>query len=160
MDVESTSKCKITKHVWRIRTLVWKSLIFPSVFRSISFVSTQFSCLYNVQTNPFFGIYCLISLFVFSIAPFCHEQYGSAKYTGTPKNLVMSLCAANSGPVVCCNGLQAVLVWQQTWEDWIMFFNLSIFIIKLFCYISTMHWCDLFCYKEDVDSMFSHLPFW
>gem|GEM_PF-4392078 len=46
-----------------------------------------------------FGIYCLISLFVFSIAPFCHEQYGSAKYTGTPKNLVMSLCAANSGPL-------------------------------------------------------------
>ena len=44
---------------------------------------------------------------MFSIAPFCHEQYGSAKYTGTPKNLVMSLCAANSGPVVCCNGLQA-----------------------------------------------------
>ena len=32
--VESTSKCKITKHFWRIRTLVWKSLIFPSVSRS------------------------------------------------------------------------------------------------------------------------------
>ena len=46
-----------------------------------------------------FGIYCLISLFVFSIAPFCHEQYGSAKYTGTPKYLVISLCAANSGPL-------------------------------------------------------------
>ena len=44
-------------------------------------------------------MYCLISLFVFSIAPFCQEQYGSAKYTGTPKNLVMSLCAANSGPL-------------------------------------------------------------
>ena len=44
-------------------------------------------------------MYCLINLFVFSIAPFGHEQYGSAKYTGTPKYLVMSLCAANSGPL-------------------------------------------------------------
>ena len=44
-------------------------------------------------------MYCLISLFVFSIVPFCHEQYGSAKYTGTPKNFVMSLRAANSGPL-------------------------------------------------------------
>ena len=42
------------------------------------------------------------------MAPFCHEQYGSAKYTGTPKNLVMSLCAANSGP------LSVVMVFRQS----------------------------------------------
>lgn len=29
------------------------------------------------------GIYCLTSLFPFSMAPFCHAQYESAKNTGT-----------------------------------------------------------------------------
>ena len=52
-----------------------------------------------LSNESFLGIYCLINLFVFSTVPFCHEQYGSAKYTGTPKYLVMSLCTANSGPL-------------------------------------------------------------
>ncbi len=30
------------------------------------------------------GMYCLIRRFRFSIAPFCHEEYGSVKYTVTP----------------------------------------------------------------------------
>ncbi len=33
------------------------------------------------------------------MGPFCHGQYGSAKYTGTPNHFVISLCAANSGPL-------------------------------------------------------------
>ena len=44
-------------------------------------------------------MYCLTSPFAFSIAPFCHEEYGSAKYTGTPRDLLIISCAANSTPL-------------------------------------------------------------
>ena len=40
-------------------------------------------------------MYCLTSPFAFSIALFCHEEYGSAKYTGTPRDLLIISCAAN-----------------------------------------------------------------
>lgn len=46
-----------------------------------------------------------MSLFTFSMAPFCHEQYKSAKYTMTfslpliDSPLVISRCAANSHPL-------------------------------------------------------------
>ena len=59
-----------------------------AIFLSVQ--SSKFACL---------GIYCLMSLLVFSIAPFCHEEQGSAKQTTAPKCFVMSLCAANSGPL-------------------------------------------------------------
>ena len=36
-----------------------------------------------------FGMYCLMSLFVFSMAPFCHEEYESVKYTGTPPRCLL-----------------------------------------------------------------------
>ena len=35
----------------------------------------------KVEKSVPLGIYCRISLFAFSIAPFCHEEYGSAKNT-------------------------------------------------------------------------------
>lgn len=53
----------------------------------------------------FLGIYFRMSLFAFSIAPFCQEQYESAKYTlplSRPPRLsmrVISRCAANSQPL-------------------------------------------------------------
>lgn len=53
----------------------------------------------------FWGIYFRMSLFAFSIAPFCQEQYESAKYTlplSRPPRLsirVISRCAANSQPL-------------------------------------------------------------
>lgn len=31
------------------------------------------------MNSAFFGIYCLMSPFAFSMAPFCHDEYGSAK---------------------------------------------------------------------------------
>lgn len=46
-----------------------------------------------------FGIYCLMSLLVFSTAPFCQEEYESVKKTGTPSFLVIHSCAANSLPL-------------------------------------------------------------
>ena len=59
-------------------------------------------------------MYFLMSLFAFSIAPFCHEQYESAKYT-FPRTfppllsiLVISRCAANSQP------LSVVIVWTNS----------------------------------------------
>ena len=60
-----------------------------AIFLSVQ--SSKFACLV--------GIYCLMSLLVFSIAPFCHEEQGSANQTTAPKCFVMSLCAANSGPL-------------------------------------------------------------
>ena len=46
-----------------------------------------------------FGMYCLINPFIFSIAPFYHEEYGSAKQTGAPILLVIFSCKANSKPL-------------------------------------------------------------
>ena len=47
-----------------------------------------------------FGMCCLISLFVFSMDPFCHEEYESVKYTGTPlRCLLIHWCSANSLPL-------------------------------------------------------------
>ncbi len=45
------------------------------------------------------GIYCLTSLFMFSIAPFCHEAYESAKKTFVPSALAIFLWHANSVPL-------------------------------------------------------------
>lgn len=62
----------------------------------------------------FWGIYFRMSLFAFSIAPFCQEQYESAKYTlpfSRPPRLsirVISRCAANSQP------LSVVIVWTNS----------------------------------------------
>lgn len=53
----------------------------------------------------FWGIYFRMSLFAFSIAPFCQEQYESAKYTLSLSRLprlsirVISRWAANSQPL-------------------------------------------------------------
>ena len=51
----------------------------------LSVLSSKFACL---------DIYCLTSQFVFSIAPFCHEEQESAKQTTAPRYFVMSLCTA------------------------------------------------------------------
>ena len=72
MGVESTSKCKI--FFCRTRILVFEDLVSVLVLCIIAiFLSVKSSKL------ACFGIYCLMSLFVFSTAPFCHEAYGSAK---------------------------------------------------------------------------------
>ena len=44
-------------------------------------------------------MYCLISPFSFSMPPFCHEEYGSAKYTFTPSPLLIISWHANSVPL-------------------------------------------------------------
>ena len=45
------------------------------------------------------GMYCGINLFVFSTAPFCHEEKESVKQTCTSNCAVIHLCAANSLPL-------------------------------------------------------------
>ena len=36
------------------------------------------------EKEVFLGMYCLMSPFTFSMAPFCHDEYGSAKYIFVP----------------------------------------------------------------------------
>lgn len=51
-----------------------------------------------LNVSPFL-MYCRISLFAFSIAPFCHDEYGSVKQTGVPSFCVIYSCAANYVPL-------------------------------------------------------------
>ena len=44
-------------------------------------------------------MYCLISLFSFSMAPFCQDAYESAKYTVVPSAFAIFLWQANSLPL-------------------------------------------------------------
>ena len=44
-------------------------------------------------------MYCRINLFVFSTAPFCHEEKESVKQTCTSNCAVIHLCAENSQPL-------------------------------------------------------------
>ena len=44
-------------------------------------------------------MYCRISPLAFSMAPFCHDEYGSVKYTLAPIASAIFLCAANSLPL-------------------------------------------------------------
>lgn len=46
-----------------------------------------------------FGIYCRMSLLVFSTAPFCQEESVSVKKIGILSMLEISLCLANSPPL-------------------------------------------------------------
>lgn len=71
------------------------SLGLALIFIFIFFIFPSVMVLMSVP----FGMYCLTSLFSFSTAPFCHEQYESAKYTGTSRFLVIHSCSANSLPL-------------------------------------------------------------
>ena len=110
-------KGRVNQQVQNYKTCLKNSLFGVEKFNFSLGLSFNFFCIdiiflsVYLSNESFLGIYCLISLFVFSIAPFCHEQYGSAKYTGTPKNLVISLCAANSGP------LSVVMVFRESLYD-------------------------------------------
>ena len=78
---ELTSKCNL----FAILSVMFeKGLIFLSVTWLISVP---------------LGMYCLMSLFVFSMFPFCHDEYESVKYTCTFSFLAIHSCAANSGPL-------------------------------------------------------------
>ena len=97
--------CRVNQQVQNYKTCLKNRHFGVEKFNFSLGLSFNFFCIDIILLSvywlneSFFGIYCLINLFVFSIDPFCHEQYGSAKYTGTPKYFVMSLCAANSGPL-------------------------------------------------------------
>jgi hypothetical protein len=70
-----------------------QSYVILSLMRSFGFLNWFFflgllfnfsiTCLIYSFVIPlksvFFGIYCLMSPFMFSMAPFSHEQYGCAK---------------------------------------------------------------------------------
>ena len=97
--------CRVNQQVQNYKTCLKNSHFGVEKFNFSLGLSFNFFCIDIILLSvywlkdSFFGIYCLINLFVFSIVPFCHEQYGSAKYTGTAKYFVMFLCTANSGPL-------------------------------------------------------------
>lgn len=75
---DSRSKCKVMYN------------IFDEVFwfdKSIFFLGLLFNFSVTCAINPleiplksvFLGMYCLMSPFMFSMAPFSHEEYGCAK---------------------------------------------------------------------------------
>ena len=75
---DSRSKCKVTlfsfNHVFGLAKSVFLS--WPVFNFSMMFLT------YSLEIplkSVFFGIYCLMSPFMFSMAPFSHEQYGCAK---------------------------------------------------------------------------------
>ena len=69
--VESTSKCKMIIFFCKIHILVFQSVYF------LLYVQNLFVC--EIIEICLLGIYCLMSLLVFSIAPFCYDAYVSAK---------------------------------------------------------------------------------
>ena len=50
-----------------------------------------------------FGIYCLMSLFVFSTAPFCHEEYESVKYHDLMEIILESMMVVERGEFLAKN---------------------------------------------------------
>lgn len=77
---------------------VLKSFFFLGLLFNLSIICLMYA--FDIPfKSVFFGIYCLISPFMFSIAPFSHEEYGCAKYTLVFKSLAIILCAANSVPL-------------------------------------------------------------
>ena len=69
---------------WRKHLKKYEAQIIPSCFFYRHLISIPF------------GMYCLISLLVFSTAPFCQKEYASVKNTGTPSLSVIHSCAENS----------------------------------------------------------------
>lgn len=97
-------------------------------------------------------MYCRMSPFAFSIAPFCHEEYGPAKYTGTPKLLLIISCAANSKP------LSVVIVFIRPLKGMSSCFTVSAnFLAFLPCFNFLMN--SMFvCFSTKV-TMAPQLPF-
>ena len=115
-------QCRVNQQVQNYKTCLKNWHFGVEKFNFSLGLSFNFFCIDIILLSvywlkdSFFGIYCLINLFVFSIVPFCHEQYGSAKYTGTAKYFVILMCRKFRS-IISCNGLQAVLVWQQQFSN-------------------------------------------
>lgn len=63
----------------------------------------------NILKSEPLGMYCRISLFPFSMAPFCHDAYESAKYT-VVSSFFAFFMAGELTSVVCCDSQYVFLV--------------------------------------------------